>query len=136
MKTKSVLEFKDAAAIVQACHVEATRLALNVSLAVVDDGGYPLRLERMDGAGAITPSVALAKAKTSALTRGPTRNLAERIRTEVELLRLEEFMPMQGGLPILVDGQCIGGIGVSGARPDQDEEIARKGVEAVAGRKV
>lgn len=132
MKMKPTIEGSDADAILNACRAEAQRLGLSMSIAIVDEGGYPLRLERMDGAGILTPSVALAKAKTAAIMRAPTRNLAERIRDEPELLRLEEYMPMQGGMPILVDGHCVGGVGLSGAKAEQDEQIASAGCAAIA----
>ena len=133
MKTKPVLEFDDVTAILDACRAEARRQNLSMSIAIVDDGGYPLRLERMDGAGVTTPMVALEKARTAALTRRPTKGLADRLRDEPELLKLD-YMPMQGGLPIIIDGHCVGGIGLSGAKPAQDEAIAAAGCAAVGGQ--
>lgn len=130
MKSKIALEFEDAARMADACRAEAVRLGLNVSIAIVDDGNYTLRVERMNGTGVATPDVALAKARTSVLMRGPTRLLADRVRTEVELLRLTDYLPMQGGLPLMIDGQCAGAIGVSGATPEQDEQIAQAGIAA------
>lgn len=134
MKSKLVLEYDDSAAIIAACHEEAQRLGLSFSLALVDDGGYALRIERMDGVGVTTPMVAYAKARTSALMRGPSGNLAARVREEPELLRLEDYLPMRGGLPIMANGQCIGGIGISGGRPEQDEQVAAAGVAAAEKR--
>ena len=104
--------------------VEAARgEGLAMAVAVVDDGGFPLCLQRMDGAGAMTAKVALDKARTAALMRTPSRRLADRIAAEPALLRLTEYLPMAGGLPVLIDNQCIGGIGVSGGSADQDEAI-------------
>lgn len=134
MKSKIMLEHADVEAIATACRSEAERLGLSVSIALVDDGGHPLRLERMDGVSIATPSVATAKARTAVFLRGPTAGFAERVRTQPELLRLEEYMPMPGGLPVMVDGQCIGGLGISGARPDQDEEIAAAGIRVASAR--
>ncbi|MEI9992527.1 MAG: heme-binding protein [Rhizomicrobium sp.] len=131
MKTKPMLESNDAGAILDACRAAATAAGLSVSIAVVDDGGYALRLERMDGAGLMTPAVASAKARTAALMRAPSKVLADRVRNEPEILRLTEYLPMPGGLPILVQGHCAGGVGISGGRPEQDEEIARAGLAAL-----
>jgi len=131
VKTKPVVESSDVDLVLNACRAEARRLGLAMSIAIVDDAGYPLRLERMDGAGILTPSVALAKAKTAAIMRAPTRNLAERVRNEPELLRLEDYMPMQGGLPMMSGGYCVGGVGLSGAKPEQDEQIAAAGCAAL-----
>lgn len=132
MKIKHVLEYDDVAAIMTACREHALGMNLAVSLAIVDDAGYVLRIERMDGVGITTPMVAFAKARTSAFMRGPSGNLAARLRDEPELLRLEDYLPMKGGLPIMAAGQCIGAIGISGARPEQDEEVAAAGVAIAA----
>lgn len=129
MKTKLILEYDDVEAIITACRAEAVRLGLSVSLAIVDDGGYVLRIDRMDGVGVTTPMVALAKGRTSAFMRGPSGNLAARVREEPELLRLDDYLPMKGGLPIMAGKQCVAAIGISGARPDEDEQIARAGVD-------
>lgn len=132
MKTKPVIEHADAVAILAACRAEAERLGLKMAIAVADDGGYPILLDRMEGAGVITSSVAIDKARTAAMMGRPTKALADRVRDEPALLRLEPYMPMTGGLPILVDGQCVGGVGLSGGRPEQDEAIAEAGLAAIA----
>lgn len=131
MKTKIVLESKDARIILDACRLEAERLGLAMSIAIVDDGAYPLCFERMDGAGLGTVNVALAKARTAASMRASTKNLADRVRSEPELLRLEDYIPLQGGLPIIVDGQCVGGVGLSGAKAEDDEQVAAAGIAAL-----
>lgn len=133
MKTKPVLTAAELDPMLAAARADATRRGLVMSIAIVDDGGYPLRLERMDGAGVMTPSVALAKARTAALMRGSTRILAERVVSEPALLRLTEYLPMEGGLPIVAEGACIGGIGISGGRPDDDEGVAQAGLDTLAG---
>lgn len=131
MKTKPVLTAAELDPMLAAARAEAVRRGLTLSITIVDDGGYPLRLERLDGAGVMTPSVALAKARTAALMRGSTRLLAERVANEPALLRLTEYLPMEGGLPIVVDGTCIGGIGISGGKPDDDEGVAQAGLDAL-----
>lgn len=132
MKTKPVLGAAELNPMLIAARGEATRRGLAMSIAIVDDGGYLLRLERLDGAGVMTPEVALAKARTAALMRGSTRLLAERVAHEPALLRLTEYLPMVGGLPIMTDGICVGGIGISGGNADDDEGVAQAGLDAFA----
>lgn len=99
-----------------------------MTIAIVDEGGYPLCLQRMDGAGLMTPKVALEKARTAALMRAPSRRLAERVAGEPALLRLTDYLPMAGGLPLTIDGTCVGAIGVSGGTAEQDEAIGDAGI--------
>lgn len=131
MKTKPFLVSDDADVILNACRVAAREAGLAVSIAIVDDGGYALRLERMDGAGLMTADAANAKARTAALIRAPSRVLAERLPNEPELVRLTDYLPMAGGVPVMVDGCCAGGIGISGGKPVQDEAVARAGLAAL-----
>lgn len=105
-----------------------------VSIAVVDEGGYPLAIQRMDGAGLLTWQVARDKARTAALIRAPTRVLSDRLRDEPALLRLTEYLPMTGGLPIGLEGQCAVGIGVSGGTAEQDERVAAAGLKVLDGQ--
>ena len=133
MKSKPVLTAAELDPMLAAARAEAKARGLAMSIAIVDDGGHPLRLERLDGAGAMTPTVALAKARTAALMRGSTRLLAERVATEPALLRLTDYLPMEGGLPVVAEGACIGGIGVSGGKPDDDEAVGFAGLAALAG---
>tara|TARA_R110001606_G_scaffold99560_1_gene219541 strand:- start:26345 stop:26752 length:408 start_codon:yes stop_codon:yes gene_type:complete len=109
----------------------ASTNGLTMSVAVVDDGGYPLCLERMDGAGLLTAKVASEKARTSALLRAPSRALADRVAADPALLRLTDYLPMTGGLPIMAEGRCIGAIGVSGGTPEQDEKTGQAGIGAL-----
>ncbi|RED16774.1 GlcG/HbpS family heme-binding protein [Parasphingopyxis lamellibrachiae] len=102
-----------------------------MSIAVVDEGGFPLCLERMDGAGLMTAKVAAEKARTAALLRAPSRVLADRVATDPALLRLTDYLPMAGGLPIMAEGRCIGAIGVSGGTPEQDEQVGQAGLAAL-----
>ena len=102
-----------------------------MSVAVVDEGGYPLALQRLDGAGLMTGKVALEKARTAALIRAPSGRLADRLAAEPALLRLTDYLPMAGGLPAMIEGQCVGAIGVSGGAPEQDERIGALGLAAL-----
>ena len=131
MKSKAVLTATELDAMVAAALARAEELGLSATVALCDDGGHPLRLYRMDGTGSMTPAVASAKARTAALMRAPSGALTSRLKDEPELLRLTEYLPMPGGLPIVHDGQCIGGIGVSGGSGAQDEAIAEAGRAAL-----
>lgn len=129
--SKPVLLLEQARVMVDAAGATAAREGLTMSIAVVDDGGYPLSLARMDGAGLLTAKVAIEKARTAALLRAPSRVLAERIPDDPALLRLTDYLPMSGGLPLKLKGQCVGAIGVSGGNAEQDERIAAAGIEAL-----
>lgn len=133
MRTQSLLDATEARAILDAALAEAARSGLAMSIAVADAGGYPLALQRMDGAGLLTADVAQRKARTAALLRAPSRRLADRVAAEPALLALTDYLPMAGGLPLIVGGACVGAIGVSGGTPDQDEAVAAAGLAAVAG---
>jgi glc operon protein GlcG len=125
MKQKHALTTADVRSIVAACQQEAKRNDWSVTIAIVDDGGHLLFLER-DGAKVTTVDVAIRKARTSALAQYPSGTLQKRVREEPQLLALD-LMPMQGGMPLLYRGECVGGVGVSGVKPEQDEQIARAG---------
>lgn len=132
MKSKAVLTAIELDAMIDAALAKAAELGLAATVSLCDDGGHALRLYRMDGTGAMTPVVAAAKARTAALMRAPSGALTARLKDEPELLRLTEYLPMPGGLPILYGGQCIGGIGISGGSAAQDEAIAEAGRAALA----
>jgi glc operon protein GlcG len=102
-----------------------------VSVAVVDEGGYLLRLERNDGAGLQSPEVATMKARTAALSKAPTKRFEDMVRERPGILRFPDRLPLQGGLPLMHEGECVGGIGVSGVQSHEDEEIAAAGVAAL-----
>ena len=132
MQVKPFLQIEQARAILESALAAAAADGLRMSVGVVDEGGYPLCLVRMDGAGLLTPKVAIEKARTSALTRIPSRRLADRVGSEPALLRLTDYLPMAGGLPLLVDGVCVGAIGVSGGSAEQDETVADAGCAALS----
>lgn len=115
-----------------AARAEADRRGWKVSIAVVDEGGYLLRLERLDGAGLQTPEVATMKAKSAALSRLPTKRLEEVTKERNGMLRFPDRLPVQGGLPIMHDGECVGGIGVSGVQSHEDEDVAAAGLGALS----
>ncbi|MEB3200123.1 MAG: heme-binding protein [Synechococcaceae cyanobacterium] len=131
------LQLADCRALVAAAAAEASGRQATVSIAVVDPGGQPLLLQRGDGASPASTAAALAKAAMAALNGKPTAALEAAINGErPALLQLALSLPvpavaMAGGLPLLLDGVCLGGIGVSGMTPDIDGAIAAAGVAAL-----
>ena len=130
MRIKHSLTNEDVRAIALACRVEIEKNDWNMTLAIVDEGGHPLYLERMDRARVSTVNVAIGKAKTAAFSRAPTHAMESRLKENPALFFLDA-MPMQGGLPILHEGECVGGIGVSGGTGAQDEQVGNAGLAAL-----
>jgi glc operon protein GlcG len=102
------------------------------AIAVVDDGGNLMALERLDGTFSAGPKISIGKAQTVVLFKKPTKVFEDLInKGRTTMVALEDFTPLQGGIPIVVNGEIIGGIGVSGASSaQQDEEVAIAGAEA------
>jgi len=132
MKTKSVLEFADVKAIAAAAEAEAMKNNWAVSIAIVDDGGHLLWFQRLDGAAPISAHIAPGKARTSALGRRETKIYEDMINGgRVSFLSAPGLEGMlEGGVPILKDGQCLGAVGVSGVKSTEDAQIAKAGVAA------
>src|SRR3954466_8624064 len=103
-------------------------------IAVVDDGGNLMALERLDGTFAAGAMISIGKARTAALFKKPTKFFEDVIgKGRTSMIALNDFTPLQGGVPIEVDGQIVGAIGVSGANSaQQDEELAKAGADAVS----
>jgi glc operon protein GlcG len=131
MRSKPSLTSVDADRMMQSARAEAARQGWNVSIAIVDEGGYLLRLDRLDGAGLQTPEVATMKASSAALSRMPTKRLEEVTKERNGMLRFPGRLPIQGGLPIVHEGECVGGIGVSGVQSHEDEVVAAAGLAAL-----
>ena len=131
MRQKFSLTSAEAHAIVTAAKLEAVKNNWNVSIAVVDDGGYLLHLERMDGAALSSPEIATMKARTAALSRVPTKFLEDVTKERAATLMFPGRLPVQGGLPILYEGECVGAVGVSGVKSPEDEQITAAGLAAL-----
>jgi glc operon protein GlcG len=131
MRIKTTLGAEEAANIITAAKAEAMVKGWNVSIAVVDDAGMLIHLERMDGAGAQSPEVATLKARTSALSGAPTKALEDVVKDRPAVALFPGRLPVQGGVPVIVDGQCVGGVGVSGVKSHEDEVVALAGAKAV-----
>lgn len=132
MKTLSELEAADVQRIAQAAAAEATRNAWGVTIAIVDAGGHLLWLQRLDGAPPISATIAPAKAQTAALGRRESK-VYEDIVNQGRMAFLSVPLPgmLEGGVPIVVDGQVVGAVGVSGVKSHEDVQVARAGIAAL-----
>ncbi len=133
MKTKHVLELADIKSIAAAAEAEALKNNWAVTIAIVDDGGHLLHLSRLDGAAAMSSHIAPAKAHTAALARKETKVYEDIINGgRYAFLSAPEIKGMlEGGLPIIKDGQCLGAVGVSGVKSVEDAQVARAGIAAI-----
>ena len=132
MKTRSMLTLEDCKAISAAAEAEARKNNWNVCIAIMDDGGHLLHLVRMDGATPANSRIAIEKGRTAAETRRSTAMWEDRIKGgRLAMLGMPGVTPIQGGLPIVVDGTCIGAVGVSGVQSHEDEQIAKAGIAAL-----
>ena len=132
MRNRPTLTAADVQKMVAACKIEATKNKWSVSIAVVDEGGYLLYLERLDGAGPVTAEVATEKAVTAARTRRPTKFWEDRLKERPAFMKFPGVLPLQGGVPVLYQNECVGAIGVSGVQSHEDEQIANAGAAALA----
>ena len=131
MRTKSTITASDAVTILAACKAEAEKNQWKVSIAVVDEGGYLLHLERADGAPLPSAEIAQLKAKTAAIAKTPTKALEDVVKERPAVGLMPGRLPVQGGLPIIYKGECVGGIGVSGVKSPEYEIVAKAGLDAL-----
>ena len=133
MKQKSVLTRDDVARILDHARAEAVANQWAVTIAIVDDGGHPLALERLDGAAPVSAYIATEKARTSAMGRRPSGDYEEMIKAGRNAFLSAPLTAMlEGGVPIVVDGQVIGAVGVSGVKSNQDAQVAHAGIASLA----
>lgn len=134
MKKKSVLEHADIQTILSAATALATQNNWAVSIAVVDDGGHLLALQRLDNAAPISASIATEKARSSALGRRES-GAYEKIINEGRYAYLSVPLLqglLEGGAPIVIDAQVVGAVGVSGVKSTEDLQVARAGIDALS----
>jgi glc operon protein GlcG len=132
MKTRPVLTLEDCQKISAAALAEARKNNWNVTIAVLDDGGHLLHLVRMDGATPANAAIAVEKGRTAAVSRrssGKWEDIVKGGRTA--MLKMPGILPVQGGVPIVADGTCVGAVGVSGVQSHEDEQIAQAGIDAL-----
>ena len=135
MKTKPCLTLEDCKKIGAACEAEARKNNWNVVIAILDDGGHLLWLARMDGATPANAEIAIGKARTAAVSRRSTKVWEDRISGGRLSMLGMPILPVQGGVPILHEGQCVGAVGVSGVQSHEDEQIANAGITALGSGK-
>ncbi|MBK7062704.1 MAG: heme-binding protein [Rubrivivax sp.] len=133
MKNKPLLTLDDCRRIAAAAEAEALKNGWAVSLAIVDDGGHLLWLQRLDAAAPISAQIAPAKARTAALGRRESKVYEDMINQgRYSFLSAPLEGMLEGGVPIMVDGHCLGAVGVSGVKSNEDVQIARAGIAALS----
>ena len=133
LPTKQVLTLDAAKRIAAAAEAEAKKRGATVVIAVVDDGGYLLVLERLDDTQVASVDVGIAKARTAAIFRRPSKVFEDQVKNgRVSDLALPGAVALQGGVPIIIDGKVVGAVGVSGNSPQEDEDIAKVGADYAA----
>ena len=131
MRTKPSLILADVKQMLAACEAEAERNNWAVAISIIDDGGFLLGFARMDGAPAISAEVSLGKARTSAMTRRPSKVFEDRVKERPGFVTFPAGTLIQGGVPIMHQNECVGAIGVSGVQSHEDEQVATAGVNAL-----
>jgi uncharacterized protein GlcG (DUF336 family)/mannose-6-phosphate isomerase-like protein (cupin superfamily) len=129
---KKVLTLEAAERIASAAAAEAKKRNATVVIAVVDDGGFPVLVKRLDDTQVASVDVGIGKARTAAIFRRPSKVFEDQVKNGcVAALSLPGATPLQGRLPLILDGKVVGAIGVSGNTPQEDEDIALAGVSAL-----
>ena len=132
VSTKSFLTLEDAKLVAAAAEAEALRNNWSVVIAIVDEGGHLIYLQRLDNTQIGSVDVAIQKARSAIAFRRPTKILEEQINQgNLRYLGLPGAIPIEGGLPMVFKDQFLGAIGVSGVRSHQDAQIAQAGIDAL-----
>lgn len=133
MRVRTVLERSDAVAMLDAAVAEASNHQWNVAIAVVDEGGHLLAFTRLDGCPAVSATIAIEKARTSVLGKRESRVYEEIVNNgRTAFLSVVPLQGMlEGGIPVFVNGECVGAIGVSGVKSSEDAQIAKAGLAAL-----
>ncbi|SHM91574.1 glc operon protein GlcG [Pseudomonas asturiensis] len=132
MKIKAVLTQNEVSQMLIAARNEAHANGWAVSIAIVDDGGHLLAFERLDDAAAISSYISIEKARTSALGKRESKGYEDMVNGgRTAFLSAPLLTSLEGGVPVIVDGQVIGAVGVSGVKADQDAQVAKAGIAAL-----
>lgn len=133
MQSKQILTLEDVKKIAAAAEAEALKNNWPVVISIVDDGGHLLWLQRLDGVAPISADIAPAKAKTAALGRRESKIYEDMINNgRYSFLTAPNLEGMlEGGVPIMLNGQCLGAVGVSGVKSAEDAQIAKAGIAAL-----
>jgi uncharacterized protein GlcG (DUF336 family) len=132
LATKKAMTFETTKAAAAAAEALARKNNWNVAIAILDDGGHLLHFQRMDGVNIGAIEVSMRKAESAVKYKRPGKAFADRVPGQPQVMVLPGAFPFEGGVPIIVDGEVIGGIGVSGVASDQDAMVAQAGADAVA----
>jgi glc operon protein GlcG len=132
MKTKPYLTLEDVRAVIGAAEAEAKNNNWTVSIAVVDDGGHPLGMIRMDDAPPVSAYIAVEKARTSAMGKRESKSYEDMIKAgRTAFLSFPLQAMVEGGVPIQIEGRTVGAVGVSGVQSNEDAQIAKAGLDAL-----
>jgi glc operon protein GlcG len=134
LHTRPILTLSDIDQIAHAARAEAQRNEWNVTIAIVDEGGHPLSLLRLDGCPPVSAYIAMEKARTAALGRRESKAYEDIIKGgRTAFLSVSALSGLlEGGVPILIDGHCIGAVGVSGVKSQEDAQVAKAGIAALS----
>jgi glc operon protein GlcG len=125
------ISLEQAKRVVTAAEEEAKKIGVNIVISVLDSGGHMVSFARLDGAQLGSIEGARDKAYSAVLFRRPTKSFQDTLSTNLRILKLSGSSPIEGGVPIIVDGKIVGGIGVSGALSQQDAQIAQAGANSL-----
>ena len=132
MKTKHYLTVEDCKKILAASEAEAAKNDWAVCISIVDDGGHLLTFQRLDKCALASVAISQAKAASAAIRKRPTKNDEEMVNNgRISALSMPGIIFLEGGLPITVDGEVIGAVGVSGVKSSEDAQIAQAGIDAL-----
>ncbi len=134
MRTRPALTLDDVKTIAAAAEAEAIGNGWAVTISVCDDGGHLLWLQRMDGAPPMSAAVAPEKARTCVLARRPSKVYEDMVNNGRYAALKMPVLPLEGGEMIIVDGEIVGAVGVSGVKAGEDAQVARAGVAAIGAR--
>ena len=131
MRAKPSLTSVDVKKMLAACEAKANENRWSVAIAIVDDGGFLLGFQRMDGVAPISAEVAIGKARASAVTKQPTKVFEDRIKERPAFATFPAGVLIQGAVPLMHQNECVGAIGVSGVKSAEDEQVAQAGANAL-----
>jgi len=131
MRTKPSLTLADVKKMLAACEAKAAENKWAVAISIVDEGGFLLGFQRMDGAPVISSEVSFGKARTSAMTKRPSKFFEDRVKERPAFANFPAGILIQGAVPVMHQNECVGAIGVSGVQSHEDEQVAQAGANAL-----
>jgi glc operon protein GlcG len=131
MRTKPSLTLADVKTMLAACEAEAAKNKWAVAISIVDEGGFLLGFQKMDGAPTISGEVSIGKARTSAMTKRPSKFFEDRVKERPAFVNFPAGILIQGAVPLIHQNECVGAIGVSGVQSHEDEQVAQAGANAL-----